>query len=86
MNRSALCILMTGIAGASTHAFADVRVSDTASALFDNSGGRSLDDDATFSGGNWWMCECRRRRNTVEITSGNAGRYIQTCGIRPGRR
>jgi hypothetical protein len=54
MNRSALWILMTGIAGASTHAFADVHVTDSASALFDNSGGRSLDDDATFSGGNWW--------------------------------
>jgi hypothetical protein len=54
MNRSALWILMTGIAGASTHAFADVHVSDSASALFDNSGGRSLDDDATFSGANWW--------------------------------
>jgi hypothetical protein len=54
MNRSALWILMTGLAGASTHALADVRVSDTASALFDNSGGRSLDDDATFSGANWW--------------------------------
>jgi len=54
MNRSALWILMTAIAGASSQAFADVRLSDSASALFDNSGGRSLDDDATFSGGNWW--------------------------------
>ncbi len=54
MNRSALWILMTGIAGVSAQAFADVHVSDSASALFDNSGGRSLDDDATFSGDNWW--------------------------------
>jgi hypothetical protein len=54
MYRRALWIFLTGIAGASTQAFADVRVSDSAAALFDGAGGQSLDDDATFSAGNWW--------------------------------
>jgi hypothetical protein len=54
MNRSAVWICLTGIAGASTQAFADVHVSDSASALFDGRGGQSLNDDATLSGGNWW--------------------------------
>jgi hypothetical protein len=54
MNRSAVWIFLTGIAGASTQTFADVHVSDSASALFDGRGGQSLDDDLTFSGGNWW--------------------------------
>ena len=54
MNRSVVWIFLTGIAGASTQAFADVHVSDSASALFDGRGGQSLDDDVTFSGGAWW--------------------------------
>jgi hypothetical protein len=54
MNRSAVWICLTGLAGGSTQAFADVHVSDSVSALFDGAGGQSIDDDATFSAANWW--------------------------------
>jgi hypothetical protein len=54
MNRSALWISLLGIAGASTQTLADVRISDSASALFDGFGDHSIDDDATLSAAKWW--------------------------------
>ncbi len=54
MNRSALWISVAAITAGSTHAVADVNISDSASALFDTAGDRSIDDDATFSAARWW--------------------------------
>lgn len=88
MTKSPFTIVLLSLAVISSQALAEVHVGDTASALFDDVGGRSFDDVATLSGANWWdvsagvgFTRSRSPVGTSDGTSKNAAIDFSGAGL-----